>query len=332
MTLEHPDEGTIHAWLDGALDDTTSARIAEHVAGCAACTAATAEARGLIAGAARVVRALDPPRTVPVDLPRDLPLGVAQPADGGSAWRMLRVTPARAAIAATLLVVVGLTLTRDWAAHEEFTPATAVRPASQSIAASAARDPLLDSAIRRNVTEALPPRAVQRAPGVDVPQAEGAARANAVDETAPSRVAAGRAMARAAREAAPPATADAAAVGALARASAPVAMKAAAVGSPQGARECLRVESAAPNARWTGVPLPWQVTLGAGGVARVQPESGGATLDGTWRRAGESTRLVLPDGQSLSIVGATAERRGALTSPTAEVAVMARMTTCLAHE
>ena len=56
---EHPDEGTIHAWLDGALDAASAERVAAHVRGCAACSALAAEARGLIAGASRVVAALD---------------------------------------------------------------------------------------------------------------------------------------------------------------------------------------------------------------------------------------------------------------------------------
>ncbi|MEO7713343.1 MAG: zf-HC2 domain-containing protein, partial [Gemmatimonadaceae bacterium] len=47
---EHPDEGTIHAWLDGALDEPTASRIAAHVGTCGACDERVAEARGLIAG------------------------------------------------------------------------------------------------------------------------------------------------------------------------------------------------------------------------------------------------------------------------------------------
>ena len=57
----HPDEGTIHAWLDGALPDAEARRVAEHVehGACAECAKAVAEARGLIAGASRIVGALD---------------------------------------------------------------------------------------------------------------------------------------------------------------------------------------------------------------------------------------------------------------------------------
>src|SRR5687768_1148612 len=57
--MNHLDEGTIHAWLDGALDAAESREIETHVASCAACSAAVAEARGLIAGASRILSALD---------------------------------------------------------------------------------------------------------------------------------------------------------------------------------------------------------------------------------------------------------------------------------
>jgi len=55
----HPDEGLIHAWLDEALDASESERLAAHVRDCSACQARVAEARGLIAGASRIVAELD---------------------------------------------------------------------------------------------------------------------------------------------------------------------------------------------------------------------------------------------------------------------------------
>lgn len=57
--MQHPDEGTIHAWLDGALSDEESKAIESHVAECGECAAAVAEARGLIAASSRIVSALD---------------------------------------------------------------------------------------------------------------------------------------------------------------------------------------------------------------------------------------------------------------------------------
>jgi anti-sigma factor RsiW len=101
----HPDEGTIHAWLDGALsaDDATALEV--HVAACVTCAERVAEARGLIAGASRVVSELD---EAPVPILRAA--GRAE-APAPSFWRLLRITPARASIAALLLVAVGVTMT-----------------------------------------------------------------------------------------------------------------------------------------------------------------------------------------------------------------------------
>ena len=103
----HPDEATIHAWLDGELDAQEAARLDAHVAECASCGSRVAEARGLIAGASRVVGLLD---EQPAPLVK--PLGTPSAGTGGSVWRLLRVTPARAAIAAALVVAVGIGLTR----------------------------------------------------------------------------------------------------------------------------------------------------------------------------------------------------------------------------
>lgn len=65
--MKHLDEGTIHAWLDGALDATQSAEVGAHVKDCAECSAQVAEARGLIAASSRILVALDdtPANVVP---------------------------------------------------------------------------------------------------------------------------------------------------------------------------------------------------------------------------------------------------------------------------
>ena len=57
--MQHPDEGTIHAWLDGALSPAEASEVETHAAGCAQCRDAVAEARGLIAASSRIVSALD---------------------------------------------------------------------------------------------------------------------------------------------------------------------------------------------------------------------------------------------------------------------------------
>ncbi len=71
--MQHPDEGTIHAWLDGALAPADAKRVEEHVASCESCGPAVAEARGLIAAASRILTALD-----------DVPAGVVPAREGGA--------------------------------------------------------------------------------------------------------------------------------------------------------------------------------------------------------------------------------------------------------
>jgi hypothetical protein len=57
--MQHPDEGTIHTWLDGELAAEDAATLDAHVVDCPQCAAAVAEARGLIAGSSRIVSSLD---------------------------------------------------------------------------------------------------------------------------------------------------------------------------------------------------------------------------------------------------------------------------------
>jgi hypothetical protein len=70
--MQHPDEGTIHAWLDGALSDEEAAAIELHVSECEECASSVAEARGLIAASSRIVSALDvvPRGVIPAAKPR----------------------------------------------------------------------------------------------------------------------------------------------------------------------------------------------------------------------------------------------------------------------
>jgi hypothetical protein len=104
--MQHLEEGTIHAWLDGALDDLEAARVAKHAEECEACGSMVAEARGLIAGASRIVSSLDIVRGGVIPKPESQ-LGRQQlAARRNSLWKRLHLSPARAAIAATVLVAV----------------------------------------------------------------------------------------------------------------------------------------------------------------------------------------------------------------------------------
>lgn len=69
--MQHLDEGTIHAWLDGALTPDEAARAESHVKDCAQCQAVVAEARGFIAASSRILTALDnaPRGVIPVATP-----------------------------------------------------------------------------------------------------------------------------------------------------------------------------------------------------------------------------------------------------------------------
>src|SRR5215468_649406 len=100
--MQHLEEGTIHAWLDGALSSDDAAHVEEHVQHCAECAAMVADARGLIAGASRIVSALDvvPSRVLPKST-------TAVAAPPRSLWRSLHLTPFRAALAASLMVAAG---------------------------------------------------------------------------------------------------------------------------------------------------------------------------------------------------------------------------------
>ena len=104
--MSHPDEGTIHAWLDGELSVTEAQAFEERVASDPALQAAVAEARGLMAASSRILGALD-----------GVPGGVL-PSAGGSAptleaarmrsARLRRWSAQRWAVAATILVAVGV--------------------------------------------------------------------------------------------------------------------------------------------------------------------------------------------------------------------------------
>ena len=105
----HLDEGTIHAWLDGALDAEEAARVEQHAAACEACAGAIAEARGLVAGASRILTALDgvPGGIVPKTAAA---AGASSARRRRSLWATLHLTPARAAAAAVVVLAAGTAL------------------------------------------------------------------------------------------------------------------------------------------------------------------------------------------------------------------------------
>jgi hypothetical protein len=307
---DHPDEGTIHAWLDGAFDAPTASALEAHVASCPSCTERVAEARGLIAGASRVVGALD-----------DVPSGVtpawgrqAPPARSSrrvSAWRRLRVTPARAAMAAAILIALGVTLTKQHIAPEMDVAPRVAATSVQGAAPIRLHDALLDSAVKRNIAAAVPPRSVRAAPGPDIAvPLPGSQPAVAADTTAGLRVAVGRASMRTQVESG--IAADRAAVGGApagvvteldkrALTASRKADSATALSVPARkevpaqrlavAPECYRVESAnGTPAAWGAVPLPFVVALDTiGRLARLVAATGISDGRVTWTRAGDDS-------------------------------------------
>jgi anti-sigma factor RsiW len=99
--MQHPDEGTIHAWLDGALPPEEETALEEHASSCAQCSAAIAEARGLIAASSRIVSALD---VVPAGV-------IPQPRPVARPW--YASTQLRAAAAVLFVAGASMLLLRD---------------------------------------------------------------------------------------------------------------------------------------------------------------------------------------------------------------------------
>lgn len=119
--MRHPEDGTLHAWLDGELDAQHSAELEAHLRACPACAAAADEARALRGLSDRLIDLVEVP---------------PHPAGGG------RVTPLRPrtrdwrpwllplAAAALVLVVVGRPDLRE-AARTASAPSPAPEPASR---------------------------------------------------------------------------------------------------------------------------------------------------------------------------------------------------------
>ena len=110
--MQHLDEGTIHAWLDGALPAEEGAAVERHAAACATCAAAVAEARGLLAASSRIVRALDGAAAVgPAPAPA-VPAAAPPVRRAGRAWVARPRNRAIAAAAMALLAVGVLRVAR----------------------------------------------------------------------------------------------------------------------------------------------------------------------------------------------------------------------------
>ena len=131
----HPDEGKIHAWLNGALSREDAARVESHVMGCATCREAVAEARGFIAASSRILAALD---AVPSGV---LPVGSRT--RERSRARSITSWPVRA-IAAAVVLAVGVTVVarRAPVPNTVRAPAPVAAPSNSAQADARERAPL----------------------------------------------------------------------------------------------------------------------------------------------------------------------------------------------
>jgi hypothetical protein len=211
--MNHLDEGTIHAWLDGALDAAQSREIEAHVAGCAACSAAVAEARGLIAGASRILGALDdvPGGVIPrggsaapgAQIPGVTPIA---PASHGRAPRRWRITRWASGIAAVLVAAIVLSTANKATRSMEFSQSQQAVITDTSVigASSLAASPAADEAAttrgpvgeRREAALSAPPAAP---PAPEIGGGAAAGKAAVVTQTR-------SAAANQTKQAAPPAT------------------------------------------------------------------------------------------------------------------------------
>jgi hypothetical protein len=152
----HPDEGKLHAWLDGALSPDESARVEAHIASCAACSAAAAEARGLVAAASRILTALD-----------DVPGGVAPTrALPERRHRLWTGWPLRAA-AGVLFVVAGSLAVLQQMGTEHRPVATLSAPSTSPVQAAPPASPPVAEMKKQPVRKqrpVAPPAPLQPAP------------------------------------------------------------------------------------------------------------------------------------------------------------------------
>jgi hypothetical protein len=229
----HIDEGTIHAWLDGALDAERARAVEEHVRQCARCGEAVAEARGLVAASSRILGALD-----------DVPAGVIpKQAPVKKHKRVWRAAPWVTGIAAVLMAAVVLRISDEPARFDQ--PMTAVSPTSTA--------PVVDSAVelpQANQVAAAPPAVAAPTtsigpaqPVASVPRPTRTARAS-VGSVSGSSVAAGAAAA------------DLASAEDASRARAAADEESARRTASAGAREAQRQRAEAPAAPAVVADLP----------------------------------------------------------------------------
>jgi len=158
--MQHPDEGTIHAWLDGAVPEAEARAIEAHVTACDQCARAVAEARGLMAASSRILSALDevPGGVVPTgEAAPGTRAGAGVPVSASAHERRRRLgVYARIAAALAFVTAGGITLAR--AGKQGIRPGD-VRDDVPSTIASRARVPATSVAVASPAAGPAPARA-----------------------------------------------------------------------------------------------------------------------------------------------------------------------------
>lgn len=274
MTSErdvHPDEGTIHAWLERQLDETSASTLEAHLQRCDACAEQVAEARGLIAGASRIIAALDDPSYVTsrATAPGDgLQLEHSAPESAKvlalthkARFPAFRLTPARSAVAAVLVVAVGLAIL-----NENRRPTSRLARESATASTAAPSVAAVDTTAPTRVAAARTFAKAQRETTVNADlartrQSPAPVAASPLEQTVAASKAADSAVVATRNEAVnAPLMARSGVAGSAARVAAAAAPAASAVEAPQ----CYRVESATgAEASWGDVALPFVLALDA---------------------------------------------------------------------
>ena len=144
--MNHLDEGTIHAWLDGAVDATRAREIEAHLAQCPACSSAIAEARGFVAGASRILNALD-----------DVPAGVT-PRRAVAPTRQWRASRWVTSIAAALVLAIGITTWNRGAVRDQLPLPMTTNPVLERLQGPTAPPPAAETAMKASSTTDSAPR------------------------------------------------------------------------------------------------------------------------------------------------------------------------------
>jgi hypothetical protein len=161
--MQHLDEATIHAWLDGELPLEERAEVEAHVASCDECKAAVAEARGFIAASTRILTALD---SVPGGV---IPTASKQPsiASRGAHRRFVVSRAWMAAAAVLVLSSVTVIAIRPGSDATQLRVASAVREEKKQDASAAPAEAAPQAVMPSASNAPAPMQAQKTAPAAD---------------------------------------------------------------------------------------------------------------------------------------------------------------------